>query len=82
MLQQTRQFQIGQSYYTRSGAVVKISYINPDPIWRFIVATVERRVDGEPVVQDKPCKISLCPDGHYFPRDEEHPLDLMGEVRW
>lgn len=82
MLQRARQFAVGQSYYTRSGAVVRITYINSDSIWRFIVAVIERRVDGEPVDQEHPCKITLCPDGRYFPRDEEHALDLMGQVQW
>lgn len=71
--------QVGRRFVTRSGAVVRITFINPDKIWRFIVCVIERRLDGSECEQ--PCKISLCPDGKYFPRDEDHPLDLMREVQ-
>jgi hypothetical protein len=62
---------VGKRYINRAGATVRISYIQPSPIWPFIVCVV----DGA-----EPHKISLCPDGRFFPRDEDHGYDLMREV--
>lgn len=62
---------VGRSYINRAGAIVRITFIEPSAIWPFIVCTV----DGA-----EPHKISLCPDGRFFPRDEDHRYDLMREV--
>lgn len=74
-------FATGQRYMTRSGAVVRVTYVHPFDPWRYIVCVIERRVDGSPCDVESPCKISLCPDGRYFPRDEDHELDLVAEVQ-
>ena len=73
-------FAVGKRFMTRSGAAVRISYIHPMDPWRYIVCVIERRFDGTPTDPERPCKISLCPDGKYFPRDEDHALDLVSEV--
>jgi lipocalin len=70
----------GHRYMTRSGAVVRVSYVHPFDPWRYIVCVIERRADGSECDPERPCKISLCPDGRYFPRDEDHELDLVSEV--
>lgn len=76
------QYTVGQRFILRSGAIARITYVHPFDPWRFLVLVIERRVDGTQCDPDRPCKISLCPDGKYFPRDEDHELDLVKEIAY
>lgn len=80
-------FAIGKRFMNRAGAVVRIMYIhseihhelNPNK-WPFLVVIIERCADGTLPREGDALKISLCPDGRYFPHDRESSLDLIAEV--